>query len=506
MSELTASLPPQLPPHPAARLRDFPDLLSPILVKELRQGMRTYFFSLTFILLQAVMLFTVFVGATNPSGTSQTVTGIFWFFAYATLGVALPLRGFSSLSSEIKGDTMELIRMTRMGSWGLTFGKWAALTSQMLLFAIGLLPYILIRYYLGGVEVIDELKLFGILVFQSAVTTAFVVGMSTFRSVLLRLGIMVGLPFAIYMVMMVVAVSRMASAFATPGSTTTTTGISFSPDDLADWRLLLASGAFSIYFFLDFGASRLAAEAVNFATRKRLMTLAYIGLMLLLPLTGVPAGACLFYALLGMVYASLDCLTEAPVITSEIMRPFHGMRRPAAFLLAPGWHTGIFFVPLVAGLMALFKITQFASVTMTEQAWTFCFAFLGTITLPSLIIHLFFHQRSCLTGHFGTYVLIQIALFALTLLAFIFASTLGQTEKALLFLPLPSVILAGFVEDAARATPLLPVVMAQVGLAVLVPALRAVPLYRAMNRAVRGAETGDPQSDLMAPHIGDVNL
>lgn len=111
-----------------------------------------------------------------------------------------------------------------------------------------------------------------------------------------------------------------------------------------------------------------------------------------------------------------------------------------------------------------------------------------------------------MTGHFGTYVLIQIALFALTLIAFIFASTLGQTEKALLFLPLPSVILVGFVEDATRATPLLPVVMAQVGLAVLVPALRAVPLYRAMNRAVRGAETGDPQSDLMAPHIGDVNL
>ncbi len=57
-----------LPPPPSRRAaaadlkNDFADWLSPILVKELRQGLRTRVFTSTFILLQLVLTGCVFIG------------------------------------------------------------------------------------------------------------------------------------------------------------------------------------------------------------------------------------------------------------------------------------------------------------------------------------------------------------------------------------------------------------------------------------------------------------
>lgn len=501
-SPAESAAPPPLPLHPAARLRDFPDRLSPVLVKELRQGMRTHFFSISFILLQAVLLFTIFVGAANPSRASDTVTGIFWFFAYATLGVLLPLRGFDALSSEIKGETLELVRMTRMGAWGLTLGKWAALTSQNLLFAIGLLPYILIRYYLGGVEVFTELMLLAGLVFASTIATAFVVGMSVFRSVLLRIGIMFALPFVVYITGMLIAFSQMTARIAGTGASSPSGTPSFRPDDLMDWRLVIPAGLFLIYFFLDFGASRLATDAVNFATRKRLVVVGYFVLLLALPFAGVNAAASLSYFILAVTCAALDSLTEAPIITREIMRPFRGMRRPLAYLFAPGWHTAVWFLLLLCGLFVAFRALHFPAYPWDAESWTPFFAYIGTITLPTLLIHLFFHQRARHSAHFGLYVLLQIVIAAVTLIAFIFSSALGHSDEMVISTPLPAISLIGCFEDPSEVSHLLPFLAGIVALSLLLPIFRAKPLYHAMSRA---AHAGDGE-DAAGQQVGEAHL
>ena len=63
MSEAVTTLTPQVPEvSPAAHLVDFSDKLSPMLVKELRQGMRTNLFTVAFILLQAFMILCMLFG------------------------------------------------------------------------------------------------------------------------------------------------------------------------------------------------------------------------------------------------------------------------------------------------------------------------------------------------------------------------------------------------------------------------------------------------------------
>ena len=47
-------------------MQDFPARFSPMLVKELRQGMRTNLFSVAFILLQTVMVLSLLAGLAGP--------------------------------------------------------------------------------------------------------------------------------------------------------------------------------------------------------------------------------------------------------------------------------------------------------------------------------------------------------------------------------------------------------------------------------------------------------
>ena len=58
-------------PVSSEHLTDFSDRLSPMLVKELRQGMRTHLFTIAFILLQAFMVLCVLLGASAPGDGSS---------------------------------------------------------------------------------------------------------------------------------------------------------------------------------------------------------------------------------------------------------------------------------------------------------------------------------------------------------------------------------------------------------------------------------------------------
>ena len=75
-----------------------------MLVKELRQGLRTNLFVVAFILLQTFMVLCLMAGLADPN--SNDADGFFWFFIIVTLLLVQPLRGFSALSSEYTLNTM----------------------------------------------------------------------------------------------------------------------------------------------------------------------------------------------------------------------------------------------------------------------------------------------------------------------------------------------------------------------------------------------------------------
>src|SRR4029077_2122174 len=99
MSPPTALAEAGVPP----RAPDFADWLSPILVKELRQGLKSRIFVSSFIVMQAVMIVTMGLRLldqpTGPgAGGFGAFDGFFWAMLWIPLLVLMPARGLGALS------------------------------------------------------------------------------------------------------------------------------------------------------------------------------------------------------------------------------------------------------------------------------------------------------------------------------------------------------------------------------------------------------------------------
>jgi ABC-type transport system involved in multi-copper enzyme maturation permease subunit len=138
---IAAAPPPAVTNGP--RKRDFAEWLSPMLVKELRQGMRTRAFIGTFIIIQLVMMLNITVGILTASMKNAAldseqfslsgVDAFFWMAVAVPLLLIVPMMGQASLSAEIKANTLELIFLTRLTAWRIVVGKWLALVAQSVL-------------------------------------------------------------------------------------------------------------------------------------------------------------------------------------------------------------------------------------------------------------------------------------------------------------------------------------------------------------------------------------
>src|SRR4051812_13893716 len=108
---------------------DFPDWAGPMLVKELRQSMRSRSFSLSFSALQAALVLllvsNVLRYSRNPERFDPTkLSSIFWMLIAAHLLVLTPLRAVNEFAGERKARTLELIYLSGLSAWRICFGKW----------------------------------------------------------------------------------------------------------------------------------------------------------------------------------------------------------------------------------------------------------------------------------------------------------------------------------------------------------------------------------------------
>ena len=487
MSEEAAATVPGAPapstaPAPAAHLTDFSDRLSPMLVKELRQGMRTNLFTVAFILLQAFMVLCVLLGSMSPgSGGDGAVSGFFWFFVIVALLVAMPIRGFSALTSEISLNTMDLIQLTQLGAWRITFGKWAALVSQSLLLVCGILPYLVMRYFFGGVDLFDELWKLLAVVLASMLLTAVTVGFSAFRSVLLRAAVIIGLMICTFNLSLFTLVGG-------PGGLGFRS-VMFSSISTSNfwWGVIgvLATWAYAIFFLLDLGASRIAPVAENHATRKRVGALAFVILIMMLPFTGVDYefAAVLSAIVIGVV--CVDAMTERPALVPSVLRPFVVTRpwsRPFMPILTPGWHTGIFFFLVIFLVWMGFLFIHDASQFREGEFVLVMVSAAGTLVFPLLIIHLFMKNIADTPSAFPIYVLIQICTGAIALFLVAVENAIG--EIAYFIFPIPNVILFAAMNNDDSGFLFL---CALVGLAlgVAIPLWRSIPLSKATRNITR---------------------
>ena len=412
------------------RLTDFSTRLSPMLVKELRQGLRTNLFVIAFILLQTFMMLCLFAGLADPS--SNGATGFFWFFITTTLLIIQPVRGFSALSSEYQLNTMDLIQLTRLDAWRITLGKWTALNAQGLLFVIGVLPYLVLRYFLGNVDIGNDFIALGGLTIGSGLATAITIGCSAFRNVIVRVIISVGLGFlvfALYQALRILPMMGRSSSY--------------------EWEMLLllvVCAIYGIFFFLSFGASRISPLSDNLATRKRLIAIGAALVCQGFYLLGLDLEVMVATSfILGL--AIIDALTEPLPIYSRVLKPFARSRffRLTAIFLAPGWISGLGFSVLATAITIASTLVceSVAGQVIISEGGPFV-TFLSSYNIslfPLVIIHIFFARHSSYNFTFGIYLFIQAALFFLTLMVSALASAMERwAELVYLLVPIPSVI------------------------------------------------------------------
>ena len=341
---------------------DFPAWISPMLVKELRQGVQSGAFAWTFILLQVAMflLMTFWVlnrstGQQSRLEVNQLFHGFFWAVFGFAAAVILPVRAAGSMTAERVGNTLDLLRLTHLSSTQIVVGKWLAVMAQVLLIATAVLPYLVLQYFFGGLDIVADLFSFMVVLLVAAVMTAASLAAAG-QSPLTR-----GLLTAFFF-------------FAVPNFLGGA-GSVFGTAVLSPWSALPAILVVAILLtavMLVYAAAAIAPPAENHAARVRVLALVATGLALVAGAWFGPISASFVIAVTVLLVAGIAIaeLTSDPVELASIHAPFARLGpfgRLAAMVLTPGWATAICFTLLVAPFLGLAVVSGFPGLPPTAM-------------------------------------------------------------------------------------------------------------------------------------------
>ncbi|GAT31647.1 hypothetical protein TSACC_241 [Terrimicrobium sacchariphilum] len=399
----------------SATRSDFADWASPVLVKELRQGLRSRLFMSAFFITQLLMIVSVMINLAVASAfdarseeTRGFTDGLFWFLISLPLVLGMPMRGFTAIHSEIKDRTLELVLLSHLSSWRIALGKWTALVIQTLLLVCSVLPYVLLRYYLGGVNILADLQSLGLLFVFSCVLTAVTVALSPYESKILRSLFIVVLFAGFWFLLGTIMLWLTMATFygGVPGS-----------GRLEPWKIYVMIAIFGPAFIilcLEMAASRIAPAAENHSLRKRALGIFLIAAAALLDFTGISNQVAIFVAATLLVPLIIDALAESDAFSIPVGKRLlaHGWRgRLATWILAPGWVSATAFSLVVIASLAI--VTGLQGLLGTMQGKIMIVSYAGALLLPAGLIRLLQpNTRSFL----GFYITLQFFFIMLTLL------------------------------------------------------------------------------------------
>ena len=419
-------------------LSDFPDRLSPMLVKELRQGLRTRSFVAVFLALQIVLgIILLSASATASSdGAGTSISNIiFVFFSIAVL-IIQPMRGIAALSAEVKGNTIDMMVLTRLSAWRIVTGKWTAIVSQSALLLITIIPYLILRYFFGGMNLFGEIMLLAMIFITSATLTAITVGLSASGSVILRSVLpMIALPIAAYSLLIGMMFGGGTSGLIELVSLATKSSRIIVP-------IYLATCAYGAFFMLSIGTSLIAPYAENHSTKRRLVALvitciaAILGSMSFTDPDMLP----LIFLIVFLPIFSISLTEFAPLVTPSYRKfaKLGPVGKLSGIFLLPGWPSGVFFCTLLALIAAI----PFA---LNEQPFgdkeyvDYGFILLATLLFPAAVINLF---RMKGPQRVSNYVLFLIASGVISLVLAGIAESMSNRDILWLFFWLPPILVA----------------------------------------------------------------
>lgn len=332
---------PAAPRAAAWRGEDFPAWMSPMLVKELRQGVQSGAFAWTFVLLQAAMFVLMTLWLLERSSMSGTADsgffhGTFWWLFGLAAMLAIPLRASFSMVAERQGQTLDLLRLTRLSSTQIVFGKWLSTMAQVALLAVAVLPYVVLQYFFGGLDVVTDLATLLLVLLGASVVTAVSIATSG-QSAVTR-------GFLVLVIGYAALVSAGAGGLASMGMLGATV-----------WASLGVMSAIVTAVFLEYAAAGIAPAAENHAARIRSLVLLTCLLALVASrFVGIVSTDMLglFAIVLSLGVSAAELTTDAVPVASVHARfaRFGPPGKLAAIFLAPGWATGVLFLLLSTGV------------------------------------------------------------------------------------------------------------------------------------------------------------
>ncbi len=360
---------------------DFPAWLPPMLVRELRQGIQSGAFFWTFLLTQAVLFvlaaYTLFAATDTFASYAKTsrVAGLIWVPLGITLGLVIPLRGMTAIASEQAANNLDLIRMTRLSATRIVVGKWAAILAQAVLIAVAALPYLVLPYFYGGVNVVGDLTRFIWMLMVSGLVAAFAVFAST-RPQRERVGLLVLVGIGAWV--------TLVSSF---------TPMSPGPVFAAGWLWLIVP-IFYAAVLLEAAAASIAPPAENHALRKRLFGLFCAGIITVTALFGSAnqCGATLVVMGLPLLVIGVATLLERPVRIRRMHAVFASggfVGKALASVFTPGWATGVVYIALVGGMTVGAILAQREAAGTLQAALPFVTLSVAAILFPLPLLLLF---------------------------------------------------------------------------------------------------------------------
>ncbi len=322
---------------------DFPTWLPAMFVKELRQGLRTRGFVGSMVGFQVVMVIAfVWAFAANVFGESQalrTVNGFFWGILAVMLLVVMPLRAMAGLRQEIDAKTLDLLMLTHLTGWRIVLGKWTSLLAQAALLLLAVLPYGVVRYFFGAVDLVQDFYIIALMYMGCGLLTAVGLWVSGLPRIL-----RIGIPLVLFFLSQGVfgnGFYRLRYGL-----------LSGSPSGLgSDWWVAVPifDGILLLVFFLVLAVRRIAPPAENHSPMVRglgLLTLLPVPLLYVWGSGSSPGEPQMWFAVLSLGVVSVIEISSlrlpmAVQVRTWWRRGWWG--RLAGRFVLPGWPSAALF-------------------------------------------------------------------------------------------------------------------------------------------------------------------
>lgn len=179
-----------------------------MVTKELRQGLRRGLFLFPFIGIQVLAVAAMAVEfqmgiddieKSTPYGgplnflmffPGEMFSGPFWVVVGLVCLVLMPLGGLMLMGQELDEGNHELLLMTPLSRWKVVRGKFFTLWGICLLTFSSLLPYAIVRYFIGGIDVGRNIGLALTVILGSGIIVAGAIGASSFKGMIARIAVL----------------------------------------------------------------------------------------------------------------------------------------------------------------------------------------------------------------------------------------------------------------------------------------------------------------------------